>query len=104
MDTKVEIKKEIKNTRNEISETMDELSKCVHQQFNIKEQVKNNPYHILACAGLIGFIAGSFAGPAGRLVSGLIVRVSSAVISTYLIKKGVTFVSKSIEKIDNINQ
>ncbi len=102
MDSKVEIKKEIKNARNEISDTMEEISKCVHQQFDIKEQVKNNPYHVLAGAALIGFVVGSFAGPAGRLVSGLIVRVSSAVISTYMIKKGITFVGKSIEKIDNL--
>ncbi len=102
MDSKVEIKKEIKDVRNEISETMDELSKCVHDQFDIKEQIKSNPYHVLAGAALIGFVAGSFAGPAGRLVSSLIVRVSSAVISTYMIKKGVTFVSRSIEKIDNL--
>ena len=96
MATLTQIKRNIDNTREDISVTVDEISNLIHKKVDLQEKIKENPYGALLTALAAGFALASFSSPIGRTLLRISTRAMFAAAGAYASKQGLNLLSKTI--------
>ena len=96
MATKEEIKTHIENARENISNTIDQLSDTIHKKMDVREKIRENPYGALAVAMAAGFVLSTFSTSIGKTLFRTITRSALLTLGAYVSKRGAEYVSGKI--------
>ncbi len=99
MVTKAEIVKEIENTRFKINNSMDDVSEMIHEQLNLKKQIKTNPGHTIFIAALLGFSLAALATKPGRHFLKAILKPAGVLGTAYLSDMTMKILKRKIKEM-----
>jgi len=97
MATRAEIKTNIEATRENINNTIVELSNTLHKKTDIKEQIRENPLAGIAVATVFGFVLANVTSPLGKIIFRFAIRSATAAAYGYATKKSIDLITKQIK-------
>lgn len=97
MATSAEIKRNISHTRQQVSETVDDLSNIIHKKIDIQEKVKENPYGALITALATGFILATFTKTFGKSLMKFAFKSGYAAAGAYVSRQGIKYITAKLK-------
>lgn len=97
MATRAEITDEIRQTRDHISYTIDEIANTIHKKTDIKGRIKESPLGALSIALALGFTISTFASPLSKVVFNVAANSAKAALFGYLARRSMKVLKNKIK-------